>query len=197
MDFLWILTFLVLVVVVILGWLWLIVPLAAGLPYFPTSPRRIQAALKLAGVQPGETVCDLGSGDGRVLLAAASQFGARAVGIEISPVHCLLARLRVWRSGLTSQVSIRQGNFYRADLSHVDVVFAYMTSRQEPRLRPYLESHLRPGARVVTISFSFEGWQPQDFDNTNLIFLYRMPPTPGDLTSLLATKDQPTAGSPR
>ena len=74
------------------------------------------------------------------------------------------------------------------ELKDADVVFAYMTSRQAARLRPCLESQLKPGARVVTISFDLEGWQPEDMDDRNLIFLYKMPPKSGDISSFLLQK---------
>ena len=80
------------------------------------------------------------------------------------------------------------------------MVFAYMTSSQAPRLRPCLESQLKHGARVVTISFDLEGWQPEDIDDQNLIFLYKMPPTTGDVSSFLLQKlirDQNTPPSGR
>jgi SAM-dependent methyltransferase len=185
-ETLWLIAYFLLASFTIVFGLWLVVPFVSGLPWFPTSYNRVRKALKLAGVRPGEVVYDLGAGDGRVLIVAAGEFGARAVGIEISPVHCLEAWLKARFNRLGRQVSIRLGNFYTADLAEADVVFAYMTSSQAPRLRPYLESHLRPGVRVITISFDFDGWQPSDFDRDNLIFLYRMPPQPGNLSTYLS-----------
>jgi SAM-dependent methyltransferase len=173
--------------------LWLLVPILSGLPWRPTETKRIRRALELARVQPGEHVYDLGSGDGRVLLMAAREFGAYATGayatgIEISPLHCLVARWMAQSQHLSERISIRQGDFFKADLSDADVVFAYMTSREARRLRPHLEKQLHPGARVVTISFDFDGWQPDAYDNEGLIFLYQMPPTPGSVTTFLAKR---------
>jgi SAM-dependent methyltransferase len=173
------------VLLAVLYGLWLLVPILSGLPWRPTETKRIRRALELARVQPGERVYDLGSGDGRVLLMAAREFGAYATGIEISPVHCLVARWMAQSQHLSERVSIRQSDFFKADLSDADVVFAYMTSREARRLRPHLEKQLRPGARVVTISFDFDGWQPDAYDNEGLIFLYEMPPTPGSVTTFL------------
>jgi SAM-dependent methyltransferase len=170
-------------IVILAAALWLIVPLVTGLPWVPTRERRIHKALQLADVKPGDVLYDLGAGDGRVLLAAARDFGARAIGIEISPVHCLIAWLRARLSGVGRKVTIRWGSFYNADYSDADVVFAYMTMGQAARLRPHLESRLKPGARIVTISSDLDGWEPEKIDQNDLVFLYRMPPTPGDIAS--------------
>ncbi len=170
------------------AFLWLAVPVATGLPWVPAREKRIRAALRLANLQPGETVYDLGAGDGRVLVMAAREFGARAVGIEISPVHWFLAFIRVFLSGTGRQVQVRWGNFLNSDLSKADVIFAYVTSGYVARLRPFLEARAKPGARVVTISADLDGWQPEDIDQQELIFLYHMPPTPGDVAAYLAKK---------
>jgi SAM-dependent methyltransferase len=169
--------------------LWLIIPILSGLPWVPTSQHRIRKALELARVQPGEVVYDLGSGDGRVLLTAVRDFGARAIGIEISPLHCLAARWLARFNNLSDQVSIRQGDFYTANLEEADVVFAFMTSAQAVRLRPTLPARLRKGARVVTASFDFDGWLPAKIDQENLVFLYEMPPAPGSLGLYLEQKE--------
>ncbi len=166
--------------------LWLLIPIISGLPWLPTNHERVRAALDLARVQPGDLVYDLGSGDGRVLLAAARFFGARAVGIEISPLHCLAARFLALINGVSDSIEIRLGDFYKADLRDADVVFAFMTSRQARRLRDTLPARLPPGARVVTVSFDFDGWLPTRIDRENLVFLYEMPPTPGSLGDFLA-----------
>ena len=166
--------------------LWLLTPVFYGLAWLPTEHRRIRKALELARLRRGETLYDLGAGDGRILIIAAREFGAQAVGIEISPLHCFVA----WLSARFNQlnITIRREDFFKADLRDADVVFAYMTSKQAKPLRLRLESQLRPGARVVTVSFDFDGWQPTAVDRENLIFLYQMPATPGSLDSFLAQK---------
>jgi SAM-dependent methyltransferase len=168
--------------------LWVLVPVFYGLPWVPTKSGRIRKALALAQVRPGEVVYDLGAGDGRVLLIAAREFGARGIGVEISPLHCVLAWLKIYRSGVRGQASIRRENFYTARLSDADVVFIFLTSKQVPRLQAHLQAQLHPGARVVTVSADMDGWQPADCDKENLIFLYHMPPQPGNLESFLAAE---------
>jgi len=106
---------------------------------------------------------------------APGEFGARAVGIEIGPVQCALAWAAARLSGLRQEVRIEWGDFFKADLRPADVVFAYLTSAQADRLQKQLESQLRAGTRVVTISFDLPGWEPAAFDNESLIFLYQIP----------------------
>ena len=162
------------------------IPNFSGLPWRPTSAERVRRALKMAKIQPGEVIYDLGSGDGRVLLQAVREFQVNAVGLEISPLLCLVSWLLVRANRLEKQVTIRRRDFYTTNLGQADVVFAYMTSRQVPRLLPHLEKQLKPGARVVTISFDLDGWEPQLVDREQLVFLYQMPPQPGSLGTYLA-----------
>jgi len=153
--------------------LWLVVPALYGVPWVPTREARIRRALQMAKLQTGETLYDLGAGDGRVLLMAAKEFGARAVGIEIGPVQWALGWLRVWLSGNRQMVRVRCENFYKADLRNADVVFVYLTSSQISRLAKKLEQELRPGARVVSIAADFQDWQPSQVDRAQVIFLYQ------------------------
>lgn len=156
--------------------LWLIVPALYGVPWVPTREARIRRALQLAQLQPGERLYDLGAGDGRVLLVAAREFGAQALGIEIGPVQCALGWLRLWLGGSKPRARMRCGNFYHADVSGADVVFVYLTSAQTSRLQEKLARELQPGARVVSVAADFPDWQPEAVDRETLLFLYRMPP---------------------
>ena len=182
---LWVILFLLATLILFLYGFWSIIPVLAGLPWRPTETGRTRKAFELAKVQPGEVVYDLGCGDGRVLVMAVRDFQAEAVGVEISLLHCWLSRFNARANKVRDHVSIRQGDFYSADLHDADVVFAYMTSRQVGRLKPHLERQLRPDARVVTISFDMDGWEPQEVDRDELIFLYQMPPQPGNLETFL------------
>lgn len=175
-------------IVLLLCGLWILVPMLYGPPWIPTRTDRIRKALQLARVKPDEVVYDLGCGDGRVLVIAAREFGARAVGIEIGLVQCAAAWLRAVLSGVKDRVLVRWGNFYRVDLKDADVVFAYLTSDQARRLEEHLASQLRPGARVVTISFDFPDLEPNSYDEEELIFLYEMPPKKGNLESFLVQR---------
>ena len=176
------------VLVFILALLWILVPALYGLPPVPTNPERIRKALKLAKLQSNELLYDLGAGDGRVLLIAARDFGAKAVGIEIGPIQCALIWLRAVASGFGNQIQIRWENFYKADLRDADIVFVYATSQEVVKLAPHLEKQLKKGARVISISADFPQWEPSAFDEHDLIFVYEMPPTKGNISSYLLKK---------
>ncbi|SRR5258706_1106265 len=173
------------VVLFILALLWILVPALYGLPPVPTNPNRIRKALKLVDLQPNEMLYDLGAGDGRVLLIAAREFNANAIGIEIGPIQCALIWLRVAASGLGNKIQIRWGNFLKTDLSEADVVFVYATSKEVLKLASYLEKKMKPGSRVVSISADFPEWEPTSVDDRELIFVYAMPPKPGSLTTYM------------
>jgi len=168
-----------------LALVWVLVPAFYGLPSKPTRLGRIRKALGLVDLKQDEVLYDLGAGDGRVLVIAAKEFGAKAIGIEIGPVQCALIWLRILFNGLSGKAEIRWSNFYRTDLSDADVVFIYATSREVMKLAPYLEKKMKRGSRLVSISADFPAWEPSDFDEENLIFSYQMPPKEGSLTTYL------------
>ena len=98
----------------LLALLWILVPAFYGLPPVPTKPERIRKALKLANLQPDEVLYDLGAGDGRVLLIAARDFGAKAIGIEVGPIQCALIWLRAVSSGYRKSNSSPLGEFLQS-----------------------------------------------------------------------------------
>jgi precorrin-6B methylase 2 len=171
--------------IVILSALWMAVPAFYGPPSVPTRMNRIRKALQLANLQPGETVYDLGAGDGRVLLIAASGFNANAVGVEVGPVQCLLIKLRALTSGHGDKIRVKWGNYFTAGLKDADVVFIYATSKETNRLANHLKTQMKPGSRLVSISADFSEWEPSNIDDLDLIFLYVMPPIEGSPTTYL------------
>lgn len=128
-------------------------------PNIPTPPSIVDRMLEMAHVRPGETVYDLGSGDGRILIAAAQKYGAKAVGIEIDPDLCEKARKKIQELGLGDRVSVIHGSVLRTDLRPADVVTMYFLTLSNEKLRPSLEK-LRPGTRVVSFQFPIRGWKP-------------------------------------
>jgi SAM-dependent methyltransferase len=169
----------------VIGLLWILVPAFYGLPPVPTGLSRIRKALKLVNLQPDEVVYDLGSGDGRVLIIAAREFGAQAVGIEIGPVQRAFSRVNALRNRIQHKVRVEAGDFYQADLSAADVVFVYATSKEVTKLAAHLEKQMKPRSRLVSISADFPEWEPSAFDERELIFIYEMPPKQGSLTTYL------------
>jgi SAM-dependent methyltransferase len=187
-NFLVLFLFVLSIILFLIGLLWMLVPALYGLPSRPTGLNRIRQALKLVNLQPDEVLYDLGSGDGRVLIIAAREFRARAVGIEIGPVQRVFSWVKVRRSGIRHKVRIEAGNFYKADLREADVVFVYATSKEVVKLASHLERQMKPGSRLVSISADFPEWEPSVFDERDLIFVYEMPPKRGSLMTYLLKK---------
>ena len=169
----------------VIALLWILVPALYGLPPVSTNRERIRRALRLASLQPDETLYDLGAGDGRVLLIAARDFGAKTVGIEIGPIQCALAWLRIVTAGFRNRIQVRWGNFYTSNLHDADVVFVYATSREIMKLAPHLKKQMKQGSRVVSISADFNEWEPSVVDEHDLIFIYTMPPKEGSVTTYM------------
>jgi tRNA A58 N-methylase Trm61 len=116
--------------------------------------------LDLASIRPGELVYDLGSGDGRLAIAAARDFGARAVGVELRARLVAESRLRVKELGLAKEVRIIRRNFKKVSLRKADVLALYLTSYTLNLLTPKFSSELRPGARVVNFDYPLLDWKP-------------------------------------
>jgi SAM-dependent methyltransferase len=143
-----------------------------GAPWVPTPRRVVRRMLALGGVKPGELVYDLGSGDGRVLTIAARQFGARAVGIEIDPLRCIWSRVVILLTGLREKARVVRGDLFDQDLSPADVVTCYLLQGTNDRLAEKLGRELRPGARVVSNSFTFPGLTLASEDEKHNLYLY-------------------------
>jgi protein-L-isoaspartate O-methyltransferase len=129
-------------------------------PSYPSPQAVVERMLTLAAVKPGEIVYDLGCGDGRIVITAATKFSARAVGVEIRRDIYEATAARVAALGLSEQVHIVQGDALKTDLHPADVVTLYLLTSSNERLRPLLEAQLKPGARVVSHDFEIRGWKP-------------------------------------
>src|SRR5215471_9760021 len=148
-------------------------------PFVSSPARVVDRMLQLANVKPGETVFDLGSGDGRILIAAVKNYKAKAVGIEISPKLASMAKERIQKEGIASEAHVIEGDLLQADLTGADVVAIYLATSLNAQLRPRLEKYLKPGARVVSHDYAVPGWKPtksEELDNKHLIYVYEMPP---------------------
>ena len=149
---------------------------------FVTSPQPIVARmLEIAGLKGGETLFDLGCGDGRILFAAAKDFGAKAVGVELSETLVRRTRERAELLGLQDQVSIIQGDMMNVDLKGADVIALYLMTEANEQLRPKLEKELKSGARVVSLEFKIRDWKPSRVEKVEAhrhaytIYLYELP----------------------
>ena len=128
-------------------------------PAIPTPQFLVDRMLEVGRVKPGETVYDLGSGDGRVVITAVQHFGAHAVGVELMPDLVRKARERILSLGLADRANIVEGSALRVDLSPADVVTMWFLTNSNDRLRPHLEKQLKIGARVVSNEFPIRGWK--------------------------------------
>lgn len=140
--------------------------------FVPTPEPVVQAMLKMADVKPGDMVYDLGSGDGRIVINAAKNFGARGIGVDIDPKRVKEARRNVKRAGVESRVRIVQGDLFEMDLSKASVVTLYLLQRLNEKLRPKLLRELRPGTRIVSQTFDMGDWKPVDTATVNGTDIY-------------------------
>jgi tRNA A58 N-methylase Trm61 len=128
----------------------------------------------MAETEPGETVYDLGSGDGRIIITAAREFHANSVGVEINPLWVLWTQMRINLLKLEERVEVVWGDFFREDLGKADVVTVFLKQDTNDRLRPKLEREMKPGSRVVSYTYPFTGWKPLKADLKSEIFVYRI-----------------------
>jgi tRNA A58 N-methylase Trm61 len=121
--------------------------------------------LLLAELKPGEVFFDLGAGDGRTVIMAAKEFGARAVGVELREDLVKRALNSVYEHGLQDRVTIVNGDMFKVDLTSADVVFLYLTTSANEKVKPKLEAELKPGVRVVSHDYEIVGWKPTQVFN--------------------------------
>ena len=129
-------------------------PLGRGAIYVPSTPEKAQQMAELSGLQRGDRAADLGSGDGRVVIACARR-GAEAHGFEVNPYLVLVSRRNIRRAGLQDRAFIHWKSFWRADLSGFDVLIIFQGSFVMRRLEAKLRKELAPGARVVSDFWGF------------------------------------------
>jgi cyclopropane fatty-acyl-phospholipid synthase-like methyltransferase len=139
--------------------------------------------LKLAELKPGEILFDLGSGDGRTVTIAAKNFGARAVGVELREDLAKKATSMINENGLANRITIVNRDIFNVNLKSADVVFLYLTTSANEKIRTKLESELKKGARIVSHDYEMIGWKPIKIDNfcenpkigypSHTLYLYR------------------------
>jgi hypothetical protein len=141
----------------------LLVPLAwaaePSVPYVPTPQDVVDRMLQIARVGPTDYVIDLGSGDGRIVVTAARQYGARGFGVDLNPERIKESNENARKAGVTDKVAFYQRNLFETDLSQATVITMYLLPRVNMELRPKL-LQLKPGTRLVSHDFSMEDWKP-------------------------------------
>ncbi|MCJ7424046.1 methyltransferase domain-containing protein [Candidatus Bathyarchaeota archaeon] len=154
-------------------------------PYVPSPPQVIQRMLNLAELKAGEVFFDLGSGDGRTVIMAAKSFGARAVGVELREDLVKRALSTIYEQSLQDRTTIVNGDMFNVDLTSADVIFLYLTTSANEKVKPKLESELKRGVRIVSHDYEIVGWKPFKVENycenetlgypSHTLYLYRKP----------------------
>ncbi len=129
-------------------------------PFVPTSDETVDRMLRMAGVGPKDYLIDLGSGDGRIVIAAAKQFGATGFGVELNTERWKLSLRNAEREGVADRVAFYQRDLFETDLSKATVLTMYLLPTVNLKLRPRILSELRPGTRVVSHDFDMAEWMP-------------------------------------
>jgi predicted RNA methylase len=121
--------------------------------------------LILSELKPREVFFDLGAGDGRTVIMAAKDFGARAVGVELREDLVKKALGTVYENSLQDRVTIVNGDLFSVDLTSADVIFLYLTTSANEKVKPKLETELKAGVRVVSHDYEIIGWKPVKVEN--------------------------------
>jgi SAM-dependent methyltransferase len=154
-------------------------------PYVPTTEEAVKAMLKLADVKSTDIVYDLGCGDGRIVIAAAEEYGAHGVGIDINPERIAEAKENAKKAGVANLVRFEENDLFDADIHEASVVTLFLLSSVNLKLRPKLLSDLKPGTRIVSNTFDMGDWKPdrelmvgdpvQGFSLSRKLFLWIVP----------------------
>jgi ribosomal protein L11 methylase PrmA len=146
--------------------------------FVPTPQDVVEDMLRLANVQKGDVLYDLGSGDGRIAITAARKYGIKATGIDIDPERIREANDNAKKAGVTNLVQFRQENLFTADFKDATVITLYLLPDLNVKLRPKLWNELKPGTRIVSHQFEMGTWKPEKKleSNGRTIYFWTVPP---------------------
>ena len=148
-------------------------------PYVPTPMKTVAKMLEMAKVKPSDVIYDLGSGDGRIVIAAVRDYGARkGVGVDINPVRIREGNDNARKANVTDKVKFVEGDVFEFDFSEATVLSMYLLTEVNLRLRPRILSILKPGTRVVSHDFDMAEWEPDDvasMDSFRHVYLWIVP----------------------
>ena len=141
--------------------------------FVPSPDSVVEAMLKLARVTAADVVYDLGSGDGRIPITAAREYGARGVGIEIDPIRIREANDKLAKAGVGDRVRFVQQDLFEADISEATVVTLFLLTRLNQQLMPKLKRELRLGTRIVSHQFRMDDtWPPEASQDVDGLMIY-------------------------
>ena len=145
-------------------------------PYVPTPHVVVEEMLRLAAVGPSDFVMDLGSGDGRILIAAARKFGARGVGVDLDPDRIAESVYNAQLQGVSERVAFHRQDLFKFDIAQASVITMYLLPSVNMKLRSRLLNELKPGTRIVSHDFDMEDWQPDQKSTVRKnVFLWIVP----------------------
>jgi len=153
---------------------WIYWPEIIGAGWSPTPMENVRKMLEMAKVGENDTVYDLGCGDGRIIVTAACEFGAKAVGIEADPLRFLFSLIRVKLSGAGDKVKVVWGNFFNYNLTKATVITIFLSYEVNNRLKKKLQEELIPTARIVSYYWPFSGWKTTDTNRFLHLYLYQI-----------------------
>ena len=168
-------------------------------PYVQTPPKVVTAMLRMARVGSKDVVVDLGCGDGRIIVAAAREFGARGIGYDIDPQRISEARRNAERAGVTARAQFVQKDLFNVDISEATVVTVFLLPAVLDKIRSRLLEDLAPGTRIVSHSFPIRNWKPdQKLEvESRTLYLFTVPqmrdcttPTPAGIDQIPPCRDR-------
>ncbi len=145
-----------------------------GAGYDPTPQKIAMKMLEMADLKKKEILYDLGCGDGRFLILGAKKFGARGIGIDISPLRYTWAKINVKLNNLSDKIKIKHGNFFKFSISDADVVALFLFEPTNRKLSEKFKKELKPSARIVSYYWKIPGLKPSEIDKKYHIYLYKM-----------------------
>jgi precorrin-6B methylase 2 len=162
----------VVVILVLIAAIYLLArPVVRGAMFFPTSVRNVEVMVDIASLRRDDRIVDLGSGDGRILIACAER-GIHAEGYEINPILVLLSRSAIRRAGLRELATVHWKSFWRVDLAPFNAIFIYGMPRFMGDLQKKFERELRPGTKIVANISPLPGWKPAA--EREKVYLYKI-----------------------
>jgi predicted RNA methylase len=154
-------------------------------PFVPSPLVVVERMLKLADLKAGEVMFDMGAGDGRTVIMAAKAFGARGVGIELREDLAKKALSSIHENGLSDRVTIVNSDMFTVNITSADVVFLYLTTSANEKIRHKMETDLKKGVRVVSHDYEIIGWKPEQVESfcenpqlgypSHTLYLYKKP----------------------
>jgi SAM-dependent methyltransferase len=141
--------------------------------FVPTPPETVEEMLRLARIKKGDVLYDLGSGDGRIPIRAAEEYGIHAVGIDIDPKMIAVAEEAAHQAGVADKVRFRNEDLFRANIREATIVTLYLSDVLNLKLRPKLLQDLRPGTRIISHDFRMGDWKPKQIVRVPWKTLYR------------------------